>query len=500
MTSKLALVIVILLLLLSLSGITAAAITVNAARDRVEVTATTIAGDPAVLDGLSLRLCNTYNHYLFWDTAYTPLDDTAPLTTFDISSIRRGEPAQPIYDGVQLHNGLSFGYSMSGSGYQEEDFSGEERGLIAAYNQLYRETPDGEERSMVIDLSDYYDYYPVTGSIRLPNYSRWIDWEDAHLTYTPTKESALYTAHRLNEYFKIPMLPDQLIEISIRKSHDGRTVGVGSSSLRGMYGVEVEVDEYYLNTFNAVADDACYFTVSAHTARGIQVDVSRIEGGYGIYRLPCGGESVDIDALQNVYPLDPADGAILKLTLSPDQRKLLLYRENGLAVTLTVIDRAAMQTLQTISLGSYPAADEAYWSFHDGGDYHVISLGYARLLVIDTDETGAYGIRLDVLVDELSLGTFNEKANHFRYLYPTMTSAWDGERLAMADSMAQHGGGYDKYSQACDFYLAVFTADGLQYYGIHETSLNADNDPRNTNAACWPMDHDPLTLSWRNAD
>ena len=118
------------------------------------------------------------------------------------------------------------------------------------------------------------------------------------------------------------------------------------------------------------------------------------------------------------------------------------------------------------------------------------------MLLVERDEQGSYRVSLDLAVDENSLGL--GKYGHLRYLYPTVISAWDGERLVLADNMAQSGG-YDKYTQACDFYLAVFNADGLQYYGICETSLNASTDPRNTVSACWPMDYMPLTLNWGSA-
>ncbi|MBQ3125836.1 MAG: hypothetical protein IJC15_02090 [Clostridia bacterium] len=493
MIGKLSIVLAAVLLLLSLSGITIAALKVNALRDQVTVTTAHIAGDPAMLDGLSLRLRNTYYHLLFWDTAHMPAAGQTE-TVFDFSAIRRGEYSPTTYRGVELDNGLHFGYSMSGSGYSDDDFNGEEeRGLIAAYNKLYRETPNGEKRTMTVDLADYYDYYPITGTISLPEFTLSMHWEDAHLSYTPTKESRLYVAHRLNEYFKIPMLPHQMLEISIQKSVNGLSVSVGSSG--SPVDKADEYPRYEMTSNSVVTDQACYFTINAQNTHGEPMDVSQIEGGYGIYRLPCAGKMTDIDALQNVYPLDPADGAILELDLSADERELLLYRKYGETYTLTVIDLSDMSTQQILSLGQNPGGFDSF-GFHDGGDYHLIALGYARMLLIERDDRGNYRISLDLPVDEASLGLGEKDTGHLRYFYPTMVSAWDGERLALADNLGYHGG-YEKYNQACDFYLAVFTADGLQYYGLCETSLNADTDPRNTNAACWPMDNEPLTLVWQ---
>lgn len=491
MTSKLALVVSVLLLVLSLAGITIAAVTINASRDQVELTATTIAGDPAVLDGLDLRLRTTLGHYLFWDTAYIPAADIDPETTFDFSTIRRGETSERHYSGVDLSSGLSYGFCMSGSGYRADDFENGERGLIKAYNELYRETPVGEERTKIIDLSDYYDYYPITGSIYLPEYHLSMEWEDAHLTYTPTPASKLYVAWRLNEYFKIPMLPNQQLEISVKRSANGHSSGIGSRSHSVVEAVEVE--RYAMNTHSVVADGACYFTINAQTTTGNPIDVSQIEGGYGIYRLPYSGGAINIDALENVYPLDPAGGSLMELALTPDQTRLLLYVKDGNTLRLTVIDRASMTAVQTVDLGKF--SGDGSFSFYDGGDYHVLCLDYARMLLVEADANGVYGISLDVAVDADSLGLGEKETGHLRYMYSTQIMAWDGERLAMADYMAQSGG-YSKYTQACDLYLAVFTADGLQYYGIHETSLNTDTDPYNSSESCWPVDVDPLILSW----
>ncbi|MBQ8396890.1 MAG: hypothetical protein IJX53_01670 [Clostridia bacterium] len=494
MTSKLALAVAILLLVLSLAGITAAAVTINAARDQVELTAATIAGDPAVLDGLDLRLRTTLGHYLFWDTAYTPASARDPETTFDFSTIRRGETSTRSYDGIELSSALSYGFSMSGSGYDEDDFANGKSGLIKAYNELYRETPLGEERTKIINLSDYYDYYPITGSIYLPEYHLSMEWEDAHLTAAPSKASTQYAAWRLNQYFKIPMLPDQMLKISLEKSADGRSVGVGA----GTYRVDdtVETERYTLGSFSVVADDACYFTINARTTYGNPIDISQIEGGYGIYRLLYSGKTISIDAIENVYPLDPADGSIRWLALSPDQTRLLLYRSDGIALTLTVIDRSAMKTVQTLSLPWQYPQGEGSMTVYNGGDYHVLCLDYARMLLVEADADGVYGVSLDVAVDADSLGLGEKDNGHLRHMYSTQVMAWDGTRLAMADYMSQSGG-YSKYKQACDLYLAVFTADGLQYYGIHETSLNTDTDPYNTNDSCWPMSVDPLNLTWR---
>lgn len=268
--------------------------------------------------GLTVESRTTLDHYLFWDTRHTFGEEETDETDFDFASFRRREQSN-ANTGVDLYTELAMGFSFSSSGRQGIDDQ-PAPGLIGAYNALYLETPNGETRSMVITLSDYYAYYPITGTIRLPSCTLRLSWEDAHQTVQPDKNQAEYVAWRLQEYFKIPVLEGQQMEISIRKSASGNSVGAGGSTLGP--------DSYSASTQSVLTADACYFTLNALTAQGKVIDVSQIEGGFGLYRLPCGSQPFNIDALEMVYPLNPT-ASVWHMAVNAAETQLLLFTDEG---------------------------------------------------------------------------------------------------------------------------------------------------------------------------
>ncbi len=485
MTSKLALLLAALLTVVALVAIPTAAIAINAAADAVTVTPHHLYGDPTLLDGLTLEANTTLNDYLFWQTTYTPATGET-TTAYTHYTLRHATSSAPTNYGITLENGFHHGYSLGGYDLGDANVTG----LLAAYNDLYASCPPGETRKMTVNLADLYDYYPITGRISLPGHERlYIDWEDVHIDYTPTPDSRLYVGWRINQYFKIPLVGDEQLEISIDRSRDGHSVGIGSQS------VGATKQDYFVNTYSTLAADTCYFTLSCQTGDDTPIDVSQIEGGYGIYALPTGGDRIQIDSLRNAYPLDPADGNPIGLYADADDATLLLYRRNKGAVTLTVIDRTIMTERQHLTL--IEGDDLTPFMVYQGDGFHVLTLGYARILLVDTDETGNYRVSLDVPVDETTLSGLDDGLTAaLRYQYPTQIMAWDGHRLVLADRMSQMKSA-TRQSEASDICLAVLTKDGLAYLGLYETSLTTPTDTRHSGREPWPTDLNPLVLRWQ---
>lgn len=484
MTGKIALSLALLLTVVALVAIPTAALAINATADAVTVTPNHLYGDPALLDGLTLEANTTLNDYLFWQTTYTPAtEETA--TAYTHYNLRHTAHNPVINYGVVLENGFHHGYSLGG--YNLGD--GNATGLLKAYNDLYASCPPGETRKMTVNLADLYTYYPITGRISLPGHERHlIDWEDVRIDYTPTPDSRLYVGWRINQYFKIPLVGDEQLEISIDRSRDGHSVGIGSQS------VSAVKRDYFVNTYSTIAADICYFTLTCQTGDGTPIDVSQIEGGYGIYALPTGGDRIPIDSLRNAYPLDPAEGDPIGLYAAEDGAALLLYRRNADQITLTVIDRNTMTERQHLTVAN--AGGTSPVALYEGDGFHVLTLGYARILLVDTDGAGNYRVSLSAAVDEATLAGLDDGLTAaLRYQYPTQTMAWDGERLIIADRMSQTQSTVLP-AEAADFYLAILTEDGLAYLGLYETSLTNPTDIRHSGREPWPADLDPLILRW----
>lgn len=87
-----------------------------------------------------------------------------------------------------------------------------------------------------------------------------------------------YVILGFRDFFKIPVIADEQVEISVSKGAGGRGISYGLKS--------TDSDSFSIRSESALTDDACYFTFTTRTVYGDIVDTNLIPGGYGIYRLP----------------------------------------------------------------------------------------------------------------------------------------------------------------------------------------------------------------------
>ncbi len=484
MRTRIALFLTILLFLLSIVGFVAAALAVSAPREMIGITEEVLVGNVAAAEGLELQLQTTVDANLHWNTLYRPGKSPTTESTYDFSALDRYPTAEYINRGVSFDTTFSAGFSFGNPVGTES----EERGLIAAYNALYRETPNGEERRKKIRLEDYYTYYPITGEIDLPDYHYRIEWEDAHQVTRPPKTSMLYIAWRLQEYFRIPILAGQTMEISVSKSRDGHSIGIGSSS-----GTISEGEEFYSGgVHSTLGADACYFVISARTSSGNIVDLNCLEEGYGIYCLPFMKKPEDIDRLSMVYPLDPR-AEIEGLNVSADKKKLLLWEKVDGTAVLRVLDLETMKEEQVLRLGAL-SAENNWWSQRTEGDLHLMVLGYRQLILVERDAvTGEYAVRLCF---DLDPEKYEPKiVNVLQYAFSSQKMAWDGERLVVADFWLRSGGNTER-KRLCDFYYAVLSEEGLLYFATCAMSHNTATDGNHYHHHARPIDSSSITVTW----
>lgn len=461
-----------LLLVLSIGGVCVAASGVYEARDQVVLTETVVYGDRAAANGLTVELNITCADHLFWDTTCTLDAQIQTRTEYSFSALEARQKAPGQYKGVYLYSDVDGGLDM-----WEDDPTG----LNRAYRELYDSLKPGEEKSVTVYVKDYLDYYPLTVELDFPEVAYRLSTEElaGYLNAESfTGPPAYYAAQALLEYFKIPILPEEVRTITVSKGNDDRDVHVGAATSRGEEG-----DYFELSVCSALTDDACYFTFDAHSRQGKLVDLHEIPGGYGIYRLPYQADEVDADALEMVYSLDP-EIKLLGLFANEDQTKLLLHAvENGKYI-LTVIDLDDMTTLQKLEIAEWP--EDQYWQLYSGDGCMAVLLSREQeLAVIAETDDGDYELWYmgDAWPDEL--GGFP-----FRW-EPVL--AFDGERLAFVGFLSDEYGNH--YYYTCDFALAVYEPSGLAYYGEYGNSLNTSG-----NYTCRGCDYDPLTVSWAASD
>jgi hypothetical protein len=468
-----ALTLTLLLLAISIGGICFAHISVNGARDQVVLTEDVLYGDKTIAAGLKIRLDTHYDYRLFWNIASTIAAGAEPRCdteyTFSSRELRQDPPV--VHSGVVLNSGVP---------RLDMYLNEEQTGINVAYRELSDETPLGEDNAKVINLKDYYDYYPLTVSLGFPGTDLawpgtfWADITD------PDPGTETYVILAFRDFFKIPVIEDEQIEISVRKGADGRGTSYGLGS--------TDSDSFRIRSESALTDDACYFTFTTRTSHEDIVDTSLIPGGYGIYRLPyfdgktpsgriCGAK---IDELSMVYPLDPSV-EILDLGVHPQKTRLSLHAVENRKYVLTVIDIATMTAVQRIEVFDWPEDKSDWWVYEGDGFLTAVLSGYG-LAVVAVDEEGGYDLRFTAEI------TDGEGPLH---LETEAVMDYDGSRLAVADFARKESGRY-----TCDFYLAVYDKSGLAYYGVYKNSLSTGYGPDKYYDRCVPVDYGPIAVKW----
>lgn len=462
-------------LLLAVAGTIAAAAGVYQAHDQVALTERTVYGDRAAADGLTVGLRANYDHHLFWDTTYAVEREPVMDTGYRFSAKRDHEDGQVRYLGVEME---TYPQTVSRIGHLELL---PEEGLARAYRELAETVEPGEQKRAEVYLKDYMDYYPVGLSVDVPGTTIFLDGETLVEEESLSPGTELYALRKIQEHFKIPVQEDERVTISLTRNVSGELVGAGMSSGEG--------DHYYMGTLSEVTGDACYFTFDTHTSDGAVVDTSHLPEGYGIYRLPyeevrvdeelgrvCG---VDADGLEMVYPLEPEITPI-HLHTDPEENRLLFHAWEDGKYVLRVIDLATMETLQRLEL--WDREEDAGVQVYDQGDFLMVTHGN-ELAVLTPGEKG-YQVEFTC--------TFQQQ--QVPAIYTELEAlAFDGEKLAAAGMLWDEHSGMRTVG---NFFLAVWDASGLRYYGEYESSLDTGVDRDNYSFYCHFNDYAPMTLRW----
>lgn len=472
-------ILLLALAILSAVGLISAGVTVNAARDQVELTQTVLLGDPAAAQGLTIRTRANYQDRLFWDTLLRPGTEAAPETAYRFYQTEHhvSTPREP--SGVELYTDLDSRF------FDSDDRSAAQPGtMAAAYWELFDATPLGEEGTATLRLGDYYDEYPLSFQVDLPGFG--LAWNSVD-EYDPNNLAGqLIDAFRA--FFRIPVLEDETLEIHLRKDTEDQITSWG-------YGSGSTGDSFSLWTDGIVAADGAYFTFDCHTNDENLVDTSLIPGGYGIYRLPYSmdystdpdGMAVpDPEGLAMVYPLDP-NARLLDLTLSQDGKRLLLQTKEDDQFVLTVISLSTLDTLQRLEL-DWGEDSWGYW-LYPGDGFLVLLLSGDRIFVLDELEDGRYEQILSTPYpdfDELGIKLWwSTRATVMDYDY-------EGGRLAIIWLLETN----DYYFNSCNLMLLVLDGSGTAYLGRYDSSLAVGGLPDTYQSNCLPTDSDPLSIQW----
>lgn len=436
------LILLAILLVLSVAALAVGQGAINAMGDDVTVTETTLAGDPAAAGGLTVSLHPTYENHLEWRTVFAAGKDPEPETKVHYSA----KPLEDDYTGtssvwMQI-GGLNFSMSASGGAVNLEEDT-DEMGFVAMVRpaaDVATRTQPGETRTETVYLRDYYEYYAM--------------YLDLYGSYGQTGQAAL------SDYFRIPVQEDLQVEVTVSKDEAGTVYDVecntvdNASSAYG-YGLYLEQGVF----LGLGTEDGEY--------GGSEVDFSQIRDGYGLYWIPMEQDGLDLDRIENIYPLDPAAAQFVTLEESFDGKSLLLFtRERGTLV-LTVLDLETLEPVQRLEL----PISETPTVWQQEGLLLLRVYGEDPRLLALSREDGLYRLWLD---------TPEYQFENIWYWDPSLS--FDGSRLALA----YYENKYNKVSLC----LTVYDETGLAYAGSY--AHNADTFCPNLDSF-WS---DALTLQW----
>ena len=480
---------ILLLAALAAGALVGVGRTVHADRAAVRLAEETLYGDADYAEKLTVRRRATLRGRLYWDIFYvTPAaqDESVTDPAGDITVNYQYYPTRQDYFeyefgadiGVRMENFLEYGIANIGHGaVQFSDEMTELYGLNRAYKELFDRTAPGEETKKEVRLADYMDYYPLAVTIGMPDNSGWYsmtenEYQENYLMPGVEDDGWSRTFADFRQFFRIPVLEDERVTLSVGKRMDGSLGTMGSGTGNS--------DSFYLEPISAWTEQqqAIWFTFGTHSAQGKVVDTSLIPGGYGIYKLPYmtleemdqKGLSTTADSgrLEMVYAIDPQHYVVTLFFHQPTGNLLLVTLEDGVG-WLTAIDPDTMTALQRIEIGPWEPGHNGF--VEDCGRFLAVRTSQNRLAVVTVQPDNSY--RLEFLTP---LPAGEEKETYNYYVSPTDSFDFDGEKLVVGREMHARYYGGNK-----DFWLMVYTADGLQYVGEYSSSLYAGGSQTNWN-------------------
>lgn len=433
-------------------------------------------GNSAMLEGLEVTI-QSFCGNLFWNTHFIPSENTVQ-TQFQYRETYDDPTMFDSTYGMEMNNITTvdvWGYE----GALAEDADG----LARAVLELEQATPPGEMRETVVRLRDYEEFYTFSVDIFAPHdsfrvYQNWRSCSDG--------EKKLF--EDFQNFFRIPVLEDERLELSVTKNEKGTVYGHGGSRS----GSEIFIMNVTYDT-STVTSDAVLFTFSNKTSRGNPVDTSLIPGGYGIYRIPFADNDEDAntmtgcgfngEALKMVYPLREEGMEVLKLHTSLDKSRLLLHTIEDGEYILTVIDIETMTELQRIPYAPADGVHDSWLLWDDQEqDIFLVQISGKKYFFFAKQEDRSYHMEFD----------FDREGNLIDNSSRT-DMAYDGERLVVG-----RGDAWQRNKRAKSLYnMKVYDKTGLCYMGDFRSSLSEEADdnrveqPRHTS-------NNAIKVNWMN--
>lgn len=416
----------------------------------------TLWGDPAAAGGLVLETYQNVDRQLFWHSTCLAGKEPSTVTEFDFTMMPRSTAAE---EKVELNLSVGTGgFGISSSGGLQRDETWELSDMMEPVWDVADRTEAGESRTEVVSLNRYYDtflvYLEAFGHVEVMNDVISNDW-----------------AEFLTDYFQIPVPDSVLWEVSVTKNQLGNITEASCQEVLDDDGVGT----YGYADCVMIGSDV-YFLLQGN------LDVSHIQGGYGIYRIP--GEMVrEIDGavlsrpqlqlkvkeLENICQLDPSLVNHVRLEAGPQENTLLLLRQMDGQVRVRILDVQSGTVRQELLYEEEHLPE--VWTCEN----LLILLTDRETIRVYRERDGLYELWMNDMLYPLT--------DNSEYYVPLF--AFDGSRLAVAAMKERY--------RAVSSRVTVYEKTGLSYAGDY--SYSSDMLPQEVSLEVYNW-VDPLQIHW----
>ena len=450
--------ILLLALLLAAVGLLAAGVGyLTSTEDDIELTHHLVAGDPAAAAGIKLTLpVGDQGSQTCWETTVDlGAEELAPKTEFTFYPKGKTwendpQPRVDIYTGS-----INFGMSSTGGiDFSEYTGEGEEDPgrlydatmMVLPAADVAERTENGETRTETLRLADYYDYYPMTVELYLP------DQEGRSHVYATWAE-----CQALTDYFGLRVPEDLMVEVSVTKDELGQVYNVETN--------DADNQRFWFDCQTVVVEDGVCLAIAVMSEdMDVSKDLVACRDGFGLYFIPFSDELktdyeqgdpvFDLEHVRMFCPLAPGSAPML-LSREAEGQVLLYAREDG-ALKLSVFDTDTWQCVQWETI--FPLGEEDAYSLLGSGDGFMVMSGPDNMFRVVEEADGVYTPALSG-VQDMGEGYVDE-------WWYNVECAYDGQRLAVAGITA---------SGDCSLWVQVYDETGLTYGARIDHSLDRED-------------------------
>jgi len=477
-----------LCLVLALAGLTAAAVTLHDSRDDVEVTLTTLAGDPVQAQGLTAWQQARFSDSLLWDLTIPAHDPVLAKT--DCSYYARGlewmayeETPLSLYTSEASHHYIEGTHTTP----TEELLRGDPAlsQLAPLLEEMAARTEPGGITMETIHPGDYLDTVPYSVYASLPN--NVLRYDENSLDHHDI-ESVI--PRFFQEAFPLDFAPEEVWTVTVKK----RTTGYIEEASYSSNGPTTQVD--LITDYN---DQALYLALGQNTWP--QPDYDKFPQGNGVYRMDIVQEKdmdyMEAQTLTNIFPI-PDEAMVLDLTLDGAGSLLVTWYNDG-DYLCTILDTETLKPRETFPIFHQPwkVSEVIVCDNYSGQEYSYETRSYVELRAIPKEDyilfLGETQFWLFLSTGEGWKEQFHARLGNFQALWSysdlRVDIAWNGEKLALACA--------DPWTTGLTLWVYDGTGE-LLFNGTYETSLTdiPDTEGYRHSGSVQLMEGKELRLGW----